>query len=291
MDYHARFYHPTRGRFTQPDTIIPSPANPQSLNRYTYVINNPIRYVDPSGNSEEEAYCEENLQASGCYTQDELEDMLALYGVTVQGWGAKEMWYIFQAVAAVGARLAEVFGGTGVDAFRSVYETVKFVLCAGTSCPHADDYVTNGMVTMGKHKIGIADFRDTEVGAVNNVIHELGHAFNNILGDDPASKLDAWYNDGNTDLKRIAGKRGVENYGYYSVQKQDWSLAMQDTFGTSSEEFADSFVAWVTDMYDQDSSGNLTTNGSRRRNYMESYMQTGMPIDLCEVTGCFDNYP
>ena len=32
-----------------PDTIIPLPWNPQSFNRYTYVLNNPLKYVDPSG--------------------------------------------------------------------------------------------------------------------------------------------------------------------------------------------------------------------------------------------------
>lgn len=49
MDYKARFYSPALMRFIQPDTIIPDQSNPQSWNRYSYVINNPIRYVDPSG--------------------------------------------------------------------------------------------------------------------------------------------------------------------------------------------------------------------------------------------------
>jgi RHS repeat-associated protein len=49
MDYKARFYSPLLGRFTQPDTIIPGVANPQSWNRYSYVGNNPIRYNDPTG--------------------------------------------------------------------------------------------------------------------------------------------------------------------------------------------------------------------------------------------------
>jgi hypothetical protein len=49
MDYGARFYSPTLGRFLQPDTIIPSPANPQSYNRYSYVLNNPLLYIDPTG--------------------------------------------------------------------------------------------------------------------------------------------------------------------------------------------------------------------------------------------------
>ncbi|MBI4267637.1 MAG: hypothetical protein HY662_02515 [Chloroflexi bacterium] len=37
------------GRFISADTIIPSYLNPQSLNRYTYVYNNPLKYIDPTG--------------------------------------------------------------------------------------------------------------------------------------------------------------------------------------------------------------------------------------------------
>lgn len=46
----ARFYDPLVGRFLQPDSIVPDYANPQSLNRYSYVLNNPLRYTDPTGN-------------------------------------------------------------------------------------------------------------------------------------------------------------------------------------------------------------------------------------------------
>ena len=49
MHYNARYYDPLVGRFISADTIVPNPADPQQLNRYTYVTNNPIRYVDPSG--------------------------------------------------------------------------------------------------------------------------------------------------------------------------------------------------------------------------------------------------
>ena len=47
--YGARMYDPGLGRFISADTIVPNPANPQSLNRYSYCLNNPLRYVDPSG--------------------------------------------------------------------------------------------------------------------------------------------------------------------------------------------------------------------------------------------------
>ena len=46
---HARFYDPTTFRFTQPDTIIPDPGKSQTLNRYSYGYNNPVKYNDPSG--------------------------------------------------------------------------------------------------------------------------------------------------------------------------------------------------------------------------------------------------
>jgi RHS repeat-associated protein len=47
--YGARFYSPKLGRFLSADTIVPGYANPQSLNRFSYTLNNPIRYNDPSG--------------------------------------------------------------------------------------------------------------------------------------------------------------------------------------------------------------------------------------------------
>jgi RHS repeat-associated protein len=49
VDMKARWYDQAIGRFISPDTIVPDPANPQSFNRFSYVNNNPIRFVDPSG--------------------------------------------------------------------------------------------------------------------------------------------------------------------------------------------------------------------------------------------------
>jgi RHS repeat-associated protein len=49
--YNARYYDSHIRRFTQPDDIIQDPYNPQDLNRYAYVRNNPLRYTDPSGHA------------------------------------------------------------------------------------------------------------------------------------------------------------------------------------------------------------------------------------------------
>jgi RHS repeat-associated protein len=52
LDYFgARYFSSPQGRFTSPDPLLNSgrPWEPQSWNRYSYVLNNPLRYVDPTG--------------------------------------------------------------------------------------------------------------------------------------------------------------------------------------------------------------------------------------------------
>jgi RHS repeat-associated protein len=49
-NYGARLYDPVLGRFISPDGIVQAPDNPQTLNRYSYAVNNPLVYTDPSGN-------------------------------------------------------------------------------------------------------------------------------------------------------------------------------------------------------------------------------------------------
>jgi hypothetical protein len=51
--YNARWYDPYLNRWIQPDTIVPQPENPQSLNRYSYVRGNPLKFIDPTGHGEE----------------------------------------------------------------------------------------------------------------------------------------------------------------------------------------------------------------------------------------------
>ncbi|MCA9950619.1 MAG: peptidoglycan DD-metalloendopeptidase family protein [Anaerolineales bacterium] len=47
--YGARWYDAQLGRFLSADVIVPRPNSPQSLNRLSYVKNNPLRYIDPTG--------------------------------------------------------------------------------------------------------------------------------------------------------------------------------------------------------------------------------------------------
>ena len=47
----ARYCSPEVGRFISADTIVSDPSNPQDINRHTYVRNNPVAFIDPSGHS------------------------------------------------------------------------------------------------------------------------------------------------------------------------------------------------------------------------------------------------
>jgi len=51
----ARYFSSDAGRFNSPDPYLGSidPGNPQSLNRYSYVLNNPLIAVDPTGLNED----------------------------------------------------------------------------------------------------------------------------------------------------------------------------------------------------------------------------------------------
>jgi RHS repeat-associated protein len=49
INMNARLYDPVLGRFLSPDPFVQDPLLGQNFNRYTYALNNPLRYTDPNG--------------------------------------------------------------------------------------------------------------------------------------------------------------------------------------------------------------------------------------------------
>jgi len=72
----ARYYDPSIGRFISEDAYKGQMDNPLSLNRYTYVSNNPLRYIDPSGHIQcEGAIGGCNKESSGNKYYKDLRDL------------------------------------------------------------------------------------------------------------------------------------------------------------------------------------------------------------------------
>ena len=49
INMNARLYDPMLGRFLSPDKYVQETENSQNFNRYSYCLNNPLRYVDEDG--------------------------------------------------------------------------------------------------------------------------------------------------------------------------------------------------------------------------------------------------
>lgn len=49
INMNGRCYDPVVGRFLSPDIIVQNANNTQCYNRYSYAVNNPLKYSDPSG--------------------------------------------------------------------------------------------------------------------------------------------------------------------------------------------------------------------------------------------------
>ena len=80
-----RLYDPVLHRFLQPDNYVQDPFNTQNFNRYGYVLNNPLLYIDPTGE-----YGEEGLTPN---QQRGLGGALGSIGYTIkENWGDIKDW-------------------------------------------------------------------------------------------------------------------------------------------------------------------------------------------------------
>lgn len=130
--YGARYYSPLIGRFLTPDSIVQSPSDPQTLNRYTYVRNNPLIFVDPSGHifGLVIAFAIKAITAAATYVAAHATAIAtgALVGGIVGGAASTMMGGNFWQGFGVGALGGAVFAGVA-PGFSGMFKTIV----AGTS--------------------------------------------------------------------------------------------------------------------------------------------------------------
>ena len=74
----ARYYDPVIGRFISRDPLTGERNSPQTLNRYVYCLNNPLKYIDPGGTDPQETVEEifQRLQNVDLAVLEELQELV-----------------------------------------------------------------------------------------------------------------------------------------------------------------------------------------------------------------------
>jgi len=92
MFFRARYYSPLVGRFVSADTLVPGAYNPQSLNRYSYVLGNPTNYTDPSGHDPLDAEWERLFREQHGRKPTDRDRQDRLFSLTYRGSGPDGAW-------------------------------------------------------------------------------------------------------------------------------------------------------------------------------------------------------
>jgi len=227
--FNARFYSPKLGRFISADSIVPGVENPQDLNRFAYGLNNPLRYIDPTGNvSCSGANWDDGPQCSGTqeFKQNAPKDKLAYKihkkyrNISIQDsykWELSQLSKLEQALDDIYSK-----GFSNSDkAFNAAFGDITFVHVLSGSLGYQGihpnlaitDYPPDGII------------KATPGAYYSTFIHEMGHVFD-------------------SDLKRING--AIPSYSRRYANVFDSGSGATGYGRTNSyEDFADSFLAVI----------------------------------------------
>jgi RHS repeat-associated protein len=271
-DYDARFYSSYLNRWIQPDTIVPQPGDPQSLNRFSYVLNNPLKFTDPTGHCiPGEPGCQPDFPAGNLYSINFTTD-------AGQVWDVRDQNAIFDAARNIASslrqsliddrqtnrfdyrRYGEQLGQipSSAQIFKQSFGVVTFNRnagnCAGLGCAAWANNPVNGTI-----QVYIQIARHGHFSA-QNAAHELGHVFDRRAGNDhPSADLAAanitYVNERGRNVRLTTGFNRV-NTGY-ATAGLPWQQhpATMPGGATPGEDFADMFLGWAYNHFATDTAG------------------------------------
>jgi hypothetical protein len=203
-----------------------------------------LRYTDPTGHK----YCDDHDGGTCTRLSNSIEDTARKYRVRFGGnWKGHvhEQLAVLAAIEDVGVAFASTRenGESASEAFGAVYGHVTIgwggTGATGTECPS----VTSGGCTSSSHQINFwsmtGHLQNDMARMIKNVVHELGHAFDNSLT----------YPDPDTGKSRrpdqdIPG--GITRDTVLRPNVPDGRLDWQQHPGANGPEFfADIFLAWT----------------------------------------------
>jgi hypothetical protein len=282
MDYRARFYSPALGRFTQPDTFIPNPANSQSWNRYSYVNNNSVNYIDPSGHV---LIRLDNGDYFARSTASIIERNIASFEEEFnisfdEGWKLSDKVTMRNEIKTLARKMAGAIGldGDGSAIFRKIFKNKNITIASKHRGGYGGCEAFVLQIECGSGKIGnMADFLNTGL-----IIHELGHLFDHRIARNSRGGLVNGYarsqlaTVGNgvvaSDRTHVVGSFPGEGFvdisdGYKINDDRDDNRPYQQHInGGHGEQWADMVMNWAL--------GSFADNiyGAARDSYMDGVM-------------------
>jgi hypothetical protein len=260
---------PYINRFIQPDTI--TPGGPQGRNRYSYVINNPINRIDPSGHDDwscETASCSYNYYNRNNYSaSNELAYIKARtkqdYGVTLDDNGATNpnfkdshgsKWDL------TNARIVD----SGLNSMNkalngNLHKIIGSATFTLNSHPDAGHY--KGLTPDPINSNNIVDFYTNSTIPFQNLYHEFGHVLDNSTGDAFTTPLGTVHSSDSGEYWFGGNGTGFlssqELFKSPSVGDPFWTSvsAIQDNKGTANEQWGDLWANYVAGNIDQSKVG------------------------------------
>ncbi|MBR4601509.1 MAG: VCBS repeat-containing protein [Prevotella sp.] len=153
INMNGRLYDSMLGRFFSPDNYIQMPDFSQSFNRYSYCLNNPLKYTDPSGEiawfvaaALVGAAINVGIQAYNGNIHD-AGDFLMATGIGAVAGVASAAVGMWLAPFAGGGFIGGAVSGFAIGTVGAAVEGYGNHLAFGTSMPSLRDIMASGVIT------------------------------------------------------------------------------------------------------------------------------------------------
>ncbi|MFZ0548665.1 MAG: deaminase domain-containing protein [Candidatus Promineifilaceae bacterium] len=198
MSYGGSCFRSAIGRFASADTLVPDFANPQSFNRFSYVLNNPISFSDPSGHAPSDGCDYEGCNLPDFMDPDNtwIDDEGTYYTVDPKlieeypGASPTEVGVFFvggMTVVAIGPTVIEyVAAQVIVPTIAQIGSTISSWLCLDSDCTNELQALTDRTM---KIRETLNKIWEKNVAASNYTINGISGTADAVSGEQPWSDI------------------------------------------------------------------------------------------------------
>ena|GEM_PF-6328701 len=236
---------------------MPGYANPQNLNRYSYVNSNPLRYTDPTGHK----YCDSDGPENCTRLSNSVEHTAIKYRIRFKGNGGRGDQEDF--IDAITREADRMYGahcqgpsGCTFSSASELYVATHDTTVITFSNSSTDKFCQRNANAGEEGVICGSNSR----GKITPTItaHELGHVFNALIHNN-GYVYDDPYND-------LADERASnEDFPALDV---DITPGHKNNGGSNGEDFANMYSMWVFNEWPD------TVGGQKREGFMNDNMAT-----------------